>query len=307
MVKMIKCLVILSFVFGFSVKPADETFPQMNIARIDHEMIFSGDKVWALSGATFTKGKFSLCNSMEFYDDRAGKWTLINEFPIPRCSFEALHAKNSFYILGGRDEKDTVLNDLQLFNIKTNKWKSLAPMNIARDKHAAVQIKDKIYVVGGRSGKAPFTMEVYDIRNNTWNVKSEFQAPRHPVGAVTDGKYFYLLSDTVSKSMTGKIILEKYDPATNKWTRLPDLPTPRCDAPVVFTNGRIVVLGGWTPRGNTAKSEAFDLKTNQWETLTDLKNPCQFHEAELFKGKILITGGCRQLPMAEKWVWSYTL
>jgi len=299
-------LLPIVYTIGISFGLIKNDYHNMHISRIDHEMVYSDNKIWVLSGATFKEGKFSLCNNMEFFDFHKGEWTLINEFAVPRFSFEALPAKNSFYIIGGRDKNDSILNDLRLYDIKENSWKILSPMKIARDKHAAIQIKNKIYVVGGRAGKAPFTMEVYDINHNTWTIISEFKVPHHPVGAATDGRYIYLLSDTISKYMTGKIVLERYDPLTSEWINLPDLPTPRCDAPVVLIKGWIVVLGGWTPHGNIAKTEAFDLKKEIWVGLTDMKNPCQFHEAVPHMGNILITGGCLKLPSAEDWVMNYT-
>jgi N-acetylneuraminic acid mutarotase len=59
-----------------------------------------------------------------------------------------------------------------------------------------------------------------------------------------------------------------YDPATDTWTKLPDLPTQRNHIAAAAINGKIYVAGGRFLPGNTSPMtdalEIFDPATNQW-------------------------------------------
>ena len=63
---------------------------------------------------------------------------------------------------------------------------------------------------------------------------------------------------------------EMYDPATNEWTKLPDLPLPISSGRMEQLNGKPTLIGGATqatPGGNVTQSKliiGYDYKTNQW-------------------------------------------
>ncbi|MFB9705193.1 Kelch repeat-containing protein, partial [Rhodococcus aetherivorans] len=61
--------------------------------------------------------------------------------------------------------------------------------------------------------------------------------------------------------------VERYDPATDTWTQLPDMPTPRGGLGVTHLDGRIVAVGGEEPTRVLADVEAFDLTTGTWSEL----------------------------------------
>lgn len=65
-----------------------------------------------------------------------------------------------------------------------------------------------------------------------------------------------------------------YDPATNKWTDLPDLPAPRSSHDAVVVGDKVVVVGGWTMKGKGNESD--------WQTtalvLDMAKEPLEWKE-----------------------------
>ena len=65
--------------------------------------------------------------------------------------------------------------------------------------------------------------------------------------------------------------MERYDPATNQWTRLPDLPTPRGGLGAAIVGNQIVTAGGESPTGVFDNVEAFDLTASTWSTLPPMK------------------------------------
>ena len=72
-------------------------------------------------------------------------------------------------------------------------------------------------------------------------------------------------------------LAEMYDPATNTWTRLPDLPFPVSSAKMELVNGKPTIIGGYTIKGDEgvdidgakrttklATLISYDLENKQW-------------------------------------------
>ena len=88
------------------------------------------------------------------------------------------------------------------------------------------------------------------------------------LGAASDGKLVYALGG--SNGTSDLATVESYDPATDTWTSLPELPGRRSDFGVASADGRLVVVGG-VSQGEVLKSVvALDLATQSWNGLPDL-------------------------------------
>ena len=69
-------------------------------------------------------------------------------------------------------------------------------------------------------------------------------------------------------------LAEMYDPATDTWTKLPDLPFAISSAKMEQINGKPTIIGGYTIKGNEGLSESGKPKTTKLATLIsyDLEN-----------------------------------
>ena len=76
---------------------------------------------------------------------------------------------------------------------------------------------------------------------------------------------------------------EMYDPATNTWTQLPDLPFPTSMAKMEQVNGKPTLIGGATqetPGGPVTQTNllvSYDYKTNQWNVDGKIQLPRSSH------------------------------
>ncbi|HLM59400.1 MAG TPA: kelch repeat-containing protein, partial [Pyrinomonadaceae bacterium] len=75
----------------------------------------------------------------------------------------------------------------------------------------------------------------------------------------------------------GSSAIEVYDPATDKWEKLPNLPTQRNHLAIVAVNGKIIVAGGRTVPGAMAERvnvvEIYDPATRRWTKGAPLPAP----------------------------------
>ena len=113
------------------------------------------------------------------------------------------------------------------YDPKADRWRELAPSATARAAHALVAIDGRLYAAGGANSASDqiTSLEVYDIETGTWSAGRL----RWPSAETTsrapslDGR-FYVMGGRPPFNLA---VVERYDPATNTWTTLAPLDTPR--------------------------------------------------------------------------------
>jgi len=83
-----------------------------------------------------------------------------------------------------------------------------------------------------------------------------------------------------------------YDPKTDTWTQMDDMPTPRAGLSTCVVDGTIYAIGGriivW---GFLSAVEAYDPVTNTWMTKTDMPTGRSWVSSSTVDGKIYAIGG----------------
>lgn len=113
-----------------------------------------------------------------------------------------------------------------------------------------------------------------NITAEKWQVVSELPTLRSGFStAVVDGK-IYLIGGTPFQNRRGPYGLstvEMYDPKTNRWEQVADMPTPRTSTETAVINGTIYVCGGYNGIDNRAANlkfldvvEAYDPQKDTW-------------------------------------------
>ena len=117
-------------------------------------------------------------------------------------------------------------------------------------------------------------MTVSNADAEKWQIVSELPTQRTGFStAVVDGK-IYLIGGTPFQNRRGPYGLstvEVYDPQTNSWEQVADMPTPRTSTETAVVNGTIYVCGGYNGIDNRAVNlkflgivEAYDPKNDTW-------------------------------------------
>src|SRR5437868_11662329 len=85
----------------------------------------------------------------------------------------------------------------------------------------------------------------------------------------------------------------RFDPTTNRWTRLKDLPGPRHHMPLVVVNDTLYALGGFSDRRFAPESSvwAYRASTDTWESRAPLPAPRGGSAAGVVDGQIILVGG----------------
>lgn len=174
-------------------------------------------------------------------------------------------------------------------------WERLADYPLEIFEVSAAALDGRIYSVCGLAASgATNRMFVYDPRVDQWSEAAP--APLQNGGdhcnlAAAGGK-LYLLGALARA--TGGALAEggtyEYDPRSNAWVQVGQMPTPRAASGVAVIGTKIYVMGGISGSTNYAANEVFDTETKQWSKLPDLPAARDHLASQVVRGRIYAMG-----------------
>jgi N-acetylneuraminic acid mutarotase len=102
----------------------------------------------------------------------------------------------------------------------------------------------------------------------------------YAIGGRVDGDYHRNLSVT-----------EVYDPATDSWARVADLPTARSGIAAAEVDGRIYVFGGEGGDGTFHENEAYDPAHDTWKAMAPMPTARHGLGSAVVDGRIYVLSG----------------
>jgi N-acetylneuraminic acid mutarotase len=187
------------------------------------------------------------------YDTVNDSWTMIQPLPSGRGAGALCRLNRTLYYVGGADSSRA--DRAEAFSLDLDnpsaKWVQLASMPAPRNHVGAVALGGYVYVVGGQTGQDAATVWKSDVyrynpATNSWTtMASLINQPRSHTAAATlayNGKIYILGGEGPGHLALSNV--ESYDPATNKWSSLSNLPAPRSSGiaevignSLIFTTG----------------------------------------------------------------------
>ncbi len=176
---------------------------------------------------------------------------------------------NKFYLVGGNDQGHSggFVPWFDEYDPATGTWTTLTDAPRARDHFHATLIGDKLYAAGGRlSGGAGGVfaptiaeVDVYDFTTSTWStlpVDQNIPTPRGGAAAINfNDKLVVVGGEVQNQDVYGVItddalkVTEEYDPATQSWSRLPDLNSERHGTQAIVSGPGLFIIAGSPNRG----------------------------------------------------------
>jgi len=270
--------------------------------RFTERMAGSAESV---NGILYVMGGMSLSANLTdvgAYDPSAKTWTPKPSIPTPRSLAASVVFENDIYVIGGRKE-NAVLSTAEKYITTENKWLPRASMPTARWSLMACKAGDKLYAFGGVSGignnrRALDIVEAYDPKRDSWQPVGKMPEARQGAAIAAVNGVIYVISGKIAsyvEATTGDQITEhvdSFDPKTNAWTRVQDIPTGRVGARAVVAKGLIFVVGGIAKSGEfPAQIEVFDPRSNEWSAGPRLSFGRSGHMCALVGDSIVVFGG----------------
>ncbi len=186
----------------------------------------------------------------------ATRWTDKPGLPAPRKGMGAVDYENSFYLIAGQTAQSLDGATLR-YRLDENTWETLATKPTAVTDVQAGLLGEKIYVPGGclADGSPTNVMEVFDPRQNSWEVKAPLPEPVCAYALATYEGQLYLFGGKRNEDYLARIYV--YDPQEDQWQERQPLSAPRAYAGAVEVNGKILIIGGYDGQQALSLNEAY--------------------------------------------------
>lgn len=203
--------------------------------------------VGGFSGTSFNPG-----DRLMIYDIAADQWRDGSPMPTPRGALAVAILDGRIHAIGGESPSGNT-GAHEIYDPATNRWTSATAMPTAREHIAAAAIGDEIIVLAGRTG-GNFNLtanEIYDAATDSWRRGADVPTGRSGVAAVALNGEIYLFGGEGAGGNLGNTFdqAERYDPATDLWDRLLDMPTARHGLGAAVIGGQIYVISGGPEAG----------------------------------------------------------
>ncbi len=197
------------------------------------------------------------------------EWVDLAPMPTARGGGAAAVIGTLVYVVGGRPPAG---NAFEVFDTVGGDWSALEdlPQTLPDRNHlAAAAIGGKVYVAGGRymggSFSSPLTdsLDVYDPAVPGWSQAEPMLRPRGGVnGVALFGCFFVWGGEGANTGLLFDVFPQHdvYNPLTDTWTALDDLPTPiHGVSGAAALDGLIYMPGGGTMQGGNSGSTIFQV------------------------------------------------
>lgn len=222
-----------------------------------------------------------------------GTWSRIADLPIAVHHAMAVPVNDELVVLGGFTAELGGRASARVFSLSVlaspARWVELPPLRHPRAAGAAVTLNDdRVVLVGGiSSGKHVAPVEVLGEDKD----RADIPTPRDHLAAASDGDVIYVAGGRRSGEHLDTF--EAYDFASDRWRRLPNMPTARSGFDATMSGRLFVTIGGEGPR-MFPEVEAFDLATRKWRRLPDLAVPVHGLAVEALDANVYaFVGGVR--------------
>jgi N-acetylneuraminic acid mutarotase len=157
----------------------------------------------------------------------------------------------------------------------TNSWEKLPPAPLAGRHASGAWTGKELVILGGNDadGKVFSDAAAYDPATRRWRRLPPLPEPRTGATATWDGTEVLVIGGQGSLGAHPELYADgvAYNPATNRWRRVPAMEFPRQGHVAVWTGGRLLVWGGRTELAGAparpSHGEAYDPVSDRWSPL----------------------------------------
>jgi N-acetylneuraminic acid mutarotase len=242
--------------------------------------------------------------------DLPGEWQTLAPSGMDRQEVSYTVVGGKFYLAGGTTNKFGMTLH-ERYDPVADSWSQVAPLPKGLTHIQAVELGGKIYYVGGMEGSpngphgpSSDTVFVYDPATDSFSEGAPMMSGRERGAAGTavyDGKIYIAggqhdAPDGVYNP-TSKPWFDVYNPVTEAWVQLPDMPRARDHFHAAVVDGKFYAIGGRQTRDVNIVTavDVYDLSQGSggtWQTLdTALPTPRSGFATAVLGREILVIGG----------------
>ena len=237
---------------------------------------------------------------LDVYDITNDSWTIGPDLLLAVTHMGSVAIGDEVWLIGGFFG-DGLTEKVQIYNTQTQTWSFGPDLPKAIGSGMSTLNGSKIHFVGGLEPDKETDIGdhyIYDLNNPGagWVSAAPLPTPRNHLAVETVNGLVYAIGGQLGHDVTklDVSVVEVYDPATDSWSQLADLPTARShfEPGTAVHNGKILVVGGQEETTNFSNEVSeYDPVTNQWELLCNLPNNRMAPVAHVYEDILIVSGG----------------
>ncbi|MFX0591428.1 Kelch repeat-containing protein [Melissospora conviva] len=201
-------------------------------------------------------------------------WTILPNMPTARTKPSAAAVSGKIYVIGGWTPDGYPVETVDVFDIVAGTWRTLDAINPNPAAAAGTAVVDgKIYLVGGctdGSCSESSSTIIFDPASGEFTLGAGYPHLAAWISCGGIGASLYCaggVSDTAENTEFDDAW--SYSPATNRWSRLPDMPVDLWGSQYATAGGLLVLAGGVTAASTTITNRtiAYDPAAGAWRDL----------------------------------------
>ena len=230
------------------------------------------------------------------FDPVTGRYTELAPLPKGLNHIGFVTYRGSIYVVGGHG---TLLwgaspqDGFYRYTPGRDRWVRLPSLPTPRGAVAVAVLGDRLYVAGGMAAGVPLrVVEAYDFGERRWERVADMPADREHVAGAALGGRFYVVGGR-NRQTDALPDVTRYDPATDSWERIPDLPIREGGGEAQPFDGALLAIGGGDDRGETVTGavQRFDPASEEWTQLPEMRTPRHGFGSAVVDERIYTFGG----------------
>lgn len=248
---------------------------------------------------------------VDVYDAETNTWHRAADMPTPRISPRAAVFSSYIYVFGGYNRTavrgEHYKKIVEMYDTRTDTWVKKRDMPTLRRNFGTAVVNGKIYVIGGsvhdkQLGKQVSTglVEAYDPLTDRWEKRADMPTKRGRINvSVVDGKIYVIGGHILLERGLGLLVdrfskrIEEYNPKTNQWRKLRDIPMFKYAFSTVVVDHEIYTIGGYDMDNNLKRLnivEVYNPRVNRWRQSVPMLT-AKTTVAAVANGTIYLLGG----------------
>ncbi|PWA16781.1 hypothetical protein CCH79_00017838 [Gambusia affinis] len=200
----------------------------MRQRRTHFSLSASGGRLFAIGGRNVE----GLLATTESYLPASNTWQMKAPMEVPRCCHSSATLPSGDILVTGGYISCAYSRSVARYSMESDTWTEQAPMEMPRGWHCSATLEGRVYVVGG-SQLGPggervdvLSVEVFSPESGAWGRVASLPLGVSTAGLSPLGDKLYLLGGWNEAEKRYKAAVQKYDPATDSWSKAEDLPEP---------------------------------------------------------------------------------
>ena len=224
-------------------------------------------KAWVIGGLEGSTAS----TRVETYDPITDTWESQPDLPLGLHHAAAAAYRGEVVVVGGFTSGTDLYSQPsdRVLALRNGAWVDLPRLLRPRGAAAAAVVDDALFVVAGRD-QTDLIAPTERFDGAAWSDRAAIPVPRDHLAAAAEGNALYAVGGRILAPGDTTGAAERYDPATDAWTRLPEMPTARGGHGMAAAGGQLLAVGGEDAERTFPQVEAFDPATGRWSSLAPL-------------------------------------